>query len=482
MKKQRLIIPLVIKLSKIYFSNSTNKDKQYKKALFYTLKNMDGIYIKFLQVLAMSQNFMDGWSSPKEFEIFNQVTNENIILSKYIDRNAFSYIEETPFACGSFAQVYKAKTKDGEKVVIKVLRPTITHNLQNDLRKLKKIVKIIKHFLPKTFIDYKEAFDEFSNSCLLETDYKREVSNMKYFKKLYHNHPYVIIPKVYEELCTEKIIVQEFINGPTLADLISMTPFGESLEDLSLKQTGSDIWMQIMIAGGEALRTAMTADYVFGDPHPGNIILLPNDKIAFIDFGIIAQKPTSQESFYLWVKSYYEILMGKKDYKELLETSCMCFCPDILNAFKKCYADYDFFEIIIDALNQEIKKVNENNTIATSLTTEGHLFKVFTKFINNKNILNIKIDTHNFQLLKAMQMFLSSTTTIDNNYGNKKFSKIMIGAMHYALEYTKMNGVNHDSVANTKYNINECYEILIDTLSSLATDELLWNTIQERII
>ncbi len=482
MKKRSLLLPLIKKLFKIYCSDIRNKEAQYKKTCFYTLSDLGGIYIKFLQILCMNQKFMEGWSSPKEMAVFNKVEIEPIEIQNKVNKDIFSYLEETPFASGSFAQVYKAKLKTGEKVVIKVLRPSIVKNLQKDLRKLKRIVNIMNHLLPKTIADYKEVFEEFSHNCLKETDYESEIANMKYFERLYKNHSLVRIPKVYEELSNKETIVQEYIEGPTLADAMENIPYNQTLESYVKELTGSDVNFQIILAGGEALRTAITADYIFGDPHPGNIILLPNNKIAFIDFGVVAEKPSSQESFYLWVKAYYDVLLGNLDYGNLLRTSCNCFCPDLANALEKCALNQDVFSAIENAINKKIEKVEKENQGAKRIAEDGHLFKAFTKFIDGKNALNIKIDINNFQLLKAMQMFLSTTTTITNQYNTQQFNKIMIGAMHYALTYCEKVGVKKDRITDTKYSLNESYEILLETLSSLAqNDEFLFENICERM-
>lgn len=478
---KRSLLSLAVRLLKIYFSDIKNKEQQYKKTIFYTLKDMGGIYIKFLQALSITQHFTDGWGGPKEFEIFNKVKVEPITLSDYVQYDKFISLEEKPFASGSFAQLYKGKLKTGETVAIKILRPSIQKNLKKDLRKLKKIVKIASHFLPKTIIDYKAAFDEFSNCCLLETDYEREVSNMLYFKKFYQQHPYVVIPKVYSEFCYENVIIQEFIEGPTLADILANIPFDETLESVVYKNTGSDIWKQVVIAGGELLCNAITSDYVFGDPHPGNIILLPNDKIAFIDFGIIAPKPTSQEAFYLWVKSYHEILKGNLDYGQLLKATCMCFCPDLVNALQRCNIKYDFFGAMAEAINQKVQVVKKQSEVAACTAEDGHLFTAFIQFIDNKNVLNIQLDTYNFQLLKAIQIFLNSVTTIDNGHGNHQFSSIMIESIHYALTYCERHGVKQDMSLNTKYSVNESYELLLEMFSSLAADEFLFETISEKV-
>lgn len=480
--KRSIIFSFLKDFSKVYLSNARNKEQKYKKIIFNKFKDLGGIYIKFLQTLCVTKKFMEGWAGPKEFEIFNKVNKEEINLSNIINLNDYSYIEKEPFACGSFAQVYRANLNSGKKVAIKVLRPSVQRYLKSDLKLLSRIVKIISLFLKENILDYTSAFDEFKTNCLLETDYKREIANMHYFAKIYNEHPHVVIPKVYDKYCKRNVIVQEFIEGPTIADITSTVPRNKSLSDYAYEKTGSDIWMQMMIAGGECLRTAMTEDYVFGDPHPGNIILLPNDKIAYIDFGIIVHKPKSREAFYRFVKSYYDILMGKEDYAKLIETSMFCFCPDIANALKLCSMNMktDYFRSISTAINRKIKLLKLNNVNLNSTLNDGHMFIAFTKIIDNNNSLNIQIDYSNFGLLKAMQALICSINTIDSKYGENRFSKIMIGSMRYALKYCKKNGIKRDMNYNTKYDIGESYELLLENLSSLASkDEFLFKNLSE---
>ena len=481
--RRSFVLPFLNKCIKIYFSNKSNKEIEYKKALFNTLKSLGGVYIKFLQVLCITQKFNDGWSTPKDFEIFDKVQIEpiNITKVKKTLTNVY-YIESNPFASGSFAQVYKGKLITGEEVAIKILRPSIVKNLKTDLIKLKRIVKIISMFMKNSLIDIVETFDEFSNSCFEETNYLREVANMEYFFKLYKNHKSVVIPKVYKEYCNKYIIVSEYIEGMTLANIIQNYDNKTTFEKYCKDQTGSDIWKQLTIAGGEALRTAMLEDYVYGDPHPGNIILLPKNKIAFVDFGIISNKPVSQEAFYLWTKSYYEILKGNKNYGEFLETTCMCFCPDLLNAFTKCTEDNTFMDSLINALNKKLEQVNSFNKVSNNYTEDGHLFKVFTEYIDNKNAIALKLDTRNFRLLKAMQAFICSLNDIDSKYGNNNFSNLMINCMEYALEYCEKHGIKKDFNRKTKYTINESYELLLNVITSLANnDEFLFNQLSKEM-
>lgn len=479
----RSLTPLVTKLLKVYFSNTTNKEEKYKKIIFYSLKDMGGIYIKFLQILSVTRNFMDGWSTPKEFEVFNQVEEEKIDLYRYLPhKDRFSYIADKPFAGGSFAQIYRGTLKSGEEVVIKILRPSVANNLEKDLKILNKIVNIISFILPKNMIDLKEAFEKFSQNSILETDYEREVANIFYFKNYYKDNSKIIIPNVYKEFCNKRIIVEDYIEGPTLADIVTNLKTGDNIAEIAYKKTNSDIWTQIIIAGGEALKSAMTADFIFGDPHPGNIILLPDNKIAYIDFGLIASKPTSQKAFYLWVKSYYDILNGNPNYGKLIETTCACFCVDIFNALKKCSMQNDFFTAMSKSLNNKANLMRDKVMELDNYLDNGHLFMAFTQFLDNKNALNLKLDMKNYQLLKSLQAFICSISSIDERYGSKQFSKIMKESIKYALDYCEKVGINNDIETKTKYSLSESYELLIENLTILANnDEFLFQDICERM-
>lgn len=480
--KKRSFNTLLPSLLKIYFSDIPHKNFAYKREIYMALRDMGGIYIKFLQVLCVSHKFMDGWSTLKDYEVFNKVDVEFIDVKRYLlSPEVYANIDLEPFAAGSFAQVYKATLVSGEDVVIKMLRPSVYKTIEKDLKRLRRLIKIVRYFLPESFLDYRKLYEEFASNSLMETDYEEEVANMKYFYKYYEHHPYVVVPKVYEELCTKTIIVQEFIDGPTLADLI-MDSSNSSLAEKGFQKTGSDFWRQIIIVGGEALRTAITSDYVYGDPHLGNIILLPNDKVALVDFGLVAKKPLSQEAFYLWMKAYYDILLGKKEYDELLETTCMCFCPDVTNALRKYFGSNNFVSLVSSILNKEAQKLLMHDAQAMDVVANGHLFTLFLDFVNSTKSIRLKFDMRNYQLLKAMQAFIGSVTILSKNEKDKIYTHIMIESMKYAIDCCEKEGVVHDSNLSTTYSKNESYELLVDFLTAIAdNDEFLFDKLTERM-
>lgn len=482
MRNVRRYIKLVLRLAKIRLSRTTRKDCEYRRAIFENFREWGGVYIKFLQILGGSSKFLEGWGGPREMEVFSQAPREPLELAKHIHMEDFVWVSEEPVAAGSFALVYRGQLCSGENVAIKILRPSIQQNLKTDLKALRRLCWLFSKFLPQYLVDYTDAYDAYAKMLIQETDYRRERENQKYFAEFYRNHPQIIIPKVYETLSSKNVIVQDFIEGPSLADVMAMATREKPATAITKELTGSDLWKQVVLAGGEALYTAMCADYVYGDPHPGNIVLLDNNRIGLIDFGIIAQKPTSHEAYYKWVESYYEILCGQDGFQKLLETTVTCFCPDISLAMQKCnFEDDNLLGILASAITKKLGQEMLGNMNYLESFKNGHLMDVFIQVVGTR-VLDVKVDTINFELLKAMQAFLGAVTILDNNESYNAFSEIMLQSMDYALANARVTGVPHDTVKVTRYGLTESYELLINTVSSLANhDEYLFNIVKERI-
>lgn len=482
MKNIERYFVLLKKLARIRLSNQPGKNYAYRRTIFYELKDWGGVYIKFLQIVAGMSKFMEGWAGPQEMSVFSQAPFEPLDISREIDMAKFANVEKVPFAAGSFALVFRGVLNTGETVAIKVLRPSIRENLRKDLVHLRKLCWLFSRFLPNLLVDYNKAYAACAQMFMLETDYSNEIANQKYFADFYKNHPKVTIPQVYPELSSQYVIVQEYIAGPTLADVMSQASPEKPAAELTKDLTGSDLWMQVVIAGGEALYTAMCADYIYGDPHPGNIVLMQDNRIALIDFGIIADKPSSHQAFYDWVESYYDILKGEDKFRKLLETTVTCFTPDLSLAMRRLnFAGEDFLTVLATAMTEKLNVEMLGDASYLRAFQDGHLMDVFVQVVNTK-IIEVDVEKVNFKLLKAMQAFLGAVTILDNTENHHGFSEIMLQAMDYALTNAQKKGIPYDIIKTTHYSLSESYELVINTISSLAdNDETMFNLVKERI-
>lgn len=229
--------------------------------------------------LSRLQDNVNEYPVEKAKEIFKKELNKDI-------DEIFSDFNETPIAAASIGQVYKGRLKNGRNVVIKIQRPNIRKIIFKDLNILFSIAKLVdEHFNKKNPVKYVDVVEEFSYLLKKELDYTYEAQNCENFREKFKDDDRIFIPKVYWEYTTKKILVTEMIHGAKLSDF-------KKLEDMAIDKSkiahlGAQIFMeQIFIHG-----------FFHGDPHPGNIFVINNNKIGFVDFGIVGYLDKETLSF-----------------------------------------------------------------------------------------------------------------------------------------------------------------------------------------
>jgi predicted unusual protein kinase regulating ubiquinone biosynthesis (AarF/ABC1/UbiB family) len=109
---------------------------------------------------------------------------------------------------------------------------------------------------------------------------------MEYLGDIYKNHETIVVPRIYRELSTDQLIIQEWIDGLSATDVLQAKIDGYSPAEYVKSVTGSDIVKVLSVLGDELIWGAFDYEMIHGDPHPGNIRFLPNNKIALIDYGL----------------------------------------------------------------------------------------------------------------------------------------------------------------------------------------------------
>jgi len=190
----------------------------------------------------------------------------------------FLEVDRQPIAAASIAQVHKAILKDGTPVILKIRRPGLRKIIEADLRLLQRIVDIaeaespeIRRFHPRALLR------QFNQSLRRELDLAGECRNAERIAANLADDHNIVIPKVYWQWTGERINVQEYIQGIHGRDLGAMEKAG--LDRNLLADRGTRAVIKMIMEDG----------FFHADPHPGNVFYLPDNKLAFIDFGMVGR-------------------------------------------------------------------------------------------------------------------------------------------------------------------------------------------------
>jgi predicted unusual protein kinase regulating ubiquinone biosynthesis (AarF/ABC1/UbiB family) len=262
------------------------------------LGTMKGAAMKLGQVMS----FLDVGLVPEEFrEEFQAKLAElrdaapkvsfkdmkKVIESEYGERveDVFETFDPVPIAAASIGQVYKARLDDGRDVAVKVQYPGVAQAVRSDMQNLGIILWLMKSVAPG--LDPKAMGDEIRSRIDEELDYELEAQNQRTLARIYRGHPFIVVPEVVTSLSHEKVIVSEFVTGRGFEEL-------KQLPQAERDRLGEIIFRFYF--------GCMYRHHQFsGDPHPGNSLLLDDDRMAFIDFGLFKRIPAEIADFELEV-------------------------------------------------------------------------------------------------------------------------------------------------------------------------------------
>jgi len=188
----------------------------------------------------------------------------------------FLEFQNSPVAAASIAQVHYARLKDGRDVIVKVQRPGIREQMETDIDILWSVARLLERHVPESrFFNPVGIVDEFSKTLRQELDFMGEARNCARFRKNFENNPDIFIPLTYENLVTEKVLVMERIEGTRIDNIPEIVAMGLDRRKL------------VQISVGAYFKMVLEDGFFHADPHPGNILVTPEGRLAFVDFGIV---------------------------------------------------------------------------------------------------------------------------------------------------------------------------------------------------
>jgi ubiquinone biosynthesis protein len=244
-------------------------------------------FVKLGQLLStrpdlIPQAFLDEFTKlqdnvqPLTFEVVKEAVERELKMKL---EDAYAEFSPQPLAAASIGQVHEARLKTGEKVVVKVQRPEIARIVDTDVSLLAFLAGMLEKYIPESrIIGPKVIVEEFFNTLAYELDFVVEANNTK---KITENmrtaFPDIVIPKVYENLSTDRVLTLEKLEGIRLNDPAALDAAGVDRK-------------AIVELGARAFFKSVMLDGIFhGDLHGGNLFVLPGNKLGIIDFGIVGR-------------------------------------------------------------------------------------------------------------------------------------------------------------------------------------------------
>jgi predicted unusual protein kinase regulating ubiquinone biosynthesis (AarF/ABC1/UbiB family) len=257
--------------------------------IFEVLGTMKGAAMKVGQVAS----FVDTGAFPPEFQERIQQKLAELRdaaprvsfpeMRKVIEKDlgepldaVFEDFEHDAVAAASIGQVYRARLRDdGRRVAVKVQYPGVAQAVRADLQNLGLIMRAAKRIAPG--MDSKAMAAEIRERLTDELDYEHEAQSHRAFARAWRNHPFIYVPPVVTELCTERVLVTDWVDG---------TGFERVRElDRDTRDRFGEIVFRFFF--GSLYRNG----HFSGDPHPGNYLLMDDRRVAFLDFGMTKRVP-----------------------------------------------------------------------------------------------------------------------------------------------------------------------------------------------
>ena len=190
----------------------------------------------------------------------------------------FSSFDEYPLAAASIGQVHQAKMVDGTNVVVKVQRPGIHRTIEVDLEIMMHLAGLMEHHLEGWDIQRPTRIvEEFARTLEKELDYTLEASHTERFARQFEDEPAVHVPQVYREATTPRVLTMEYIHGIKVSAIDQLEE--EGLDRKKIAQQGLVLIMKQIFVHG----------FFHADPHPGNVFVLPDNVLCYIDFGMMGR-------------------------------------------------------------------------------------------------------------------------------------------------------------------------------------------------
>jgi predicted unusual protein kinase regulating ubiquinone biosynthesis (AarF/ABC1/UbiB family) len=188
----------------------------------------------------------------------------------------FASLEREPISAASLGQVHRGVLQSGQKVAVKVQRPGLREQITLDLYIVRNIAAWLNKNVRIIKSDLVGLIDELGSRVFEEMDYLNEAANAEKFKQLHSHNPSIAVPSIYPEATSRRVLTMEWIDGVKLTNLEAVKGIGIDPDDM------------VNIGVNCSLQQLLEHGFFHADPHPGNLLALPDGRLAYLDFGMMS--------------------------------------------------------------------------------------------------------------------------------------------------------------------------------------------------
>jgi len=261
------------------------QDLRAARALFRTAIRLEGLLIKAGQFIAtradiLPTEWVDTLSGlhdrvpPRPFALIRATVERE--LGQPLTAT-FAEFKPEPLAAASLAQVHEARTHDGRRCAVKVQYPGIEGIVRTDLRNLMLTLRVLARLEPD--FDFQVIAREILKYIPMELDFVNEARNCETVRRNFAARPDVVVPRVYHELSSRRVLTMELVEGVKVTDLAALAAAG--IDKHAIAQKLIEIFTQMILRDG----------FFHADPHPGNLLVQPGPRIVLLDFGLAKDFP-----------------------------------------------------------------------------------------------------------------------------------------------------------------------------------------------
>ncbi|MEI6205888.1 MAG: AarF/UbiB family protein [Desulfuromonadales bacterium] len=294
----------------------------------------------------------------------------------------FAEIDPVPLAAASIAQVHRARLNSGEDVVIKVRRPGIVEVVESDISALLSLAGLAeRHVSGSELYDPVSVVREFARTIRREMDFSREAHTIEKFRDNFIKTAWMYFPRVYWKQTSRGILTMEYVAGVKVSDKEKLIDRG--LDEKLIARRGADSFLEMVLSHG----------FFHGDLHPGNVLILPDNVICLLDYGIVGRLDESLKTFLTDILS----AIVKRDMDEVV--SLLLFAGDISDNLDIRALKRDLFNFIDGYYEIPLKEIEVG--------------RMLMEFIEIITLYSIRIPTDLMLLAKSLVMIEGMGRTLD---------------------------------------------------------------------